>query len=1353
MHIDHVAVVGEFLTEVDNIDIIIELVQNELDAGATRTEIEIGDDALICFGNGSAMEPKGWERLRFVLGAGALVDAKMDGIGSKNHGIRTGFLLGDNITVQSDRHRIDLTAKGQPEEPERFYPAAWPKEPDLQAPETGVRVTIPYRTRPAKMVIGNPLTAPSATTLDKLFEDAASMAPDRFLCASVPGRPWQYELVLRRRGRQARLTFRSTAPDRSGISLRTCHLSSSARAGRLVARLACSTFDFTADESDDAKVPRLYRRGSRIVCELCWPTDTSGWPYRGAGTYRYPIAFPKDQAGNGLGFDVSGPFVAGKARHSLAEDRRNVDLIKAARAAFVDLMLRHLVPTHGPAALALLENVESPRPVDVKAMVEALVDAGALPIWSTAAQSGRHQRYETSTAGLPPQLPMPRYGGGMLHEGLARLAPAKIALLHPESPASVVLAMRDIDEVRIFDEVAAARSVFVDEAPAAGEKQDGWLEKCERSLHLLELSRLSGKLEAKETSELKASGRLPTADGSAKPWSFIERAAVPPPKIPGVENPRLLHPRLAKSAILRDGAGTILRFKLDDYLARLDFNRAGAIARTTFFQWLRRNHSSLSPRSLGKIAEYPVWPDEQGVGRPLESFCWPKQQYLREALSTTLPMPAQQVVSFPGLRRASNAALRLRSTPGFEELASWHNAAMDRVRAATDAKAAAAEIDHAEKILVRLREDGIGPKNFAHGHLSVSLSGEIRPIVQLHADTAAVRSCHLAAEDLLPTARRVLHLALGANATPLPEALIKALRADPQRSRLAARLDAYKSTERPLSELSDEAIIEVDGKLLTPSSLAYEASTDMWGEWKRKIPIGELAPQEAKLLEESGVLKGVKEEYSRGFFEWLAGVQPAVLSRHRTQIVRHWLDRRAGPSRWSALQPSTPCVMAYSSENSPSLHSHREAIATKAQIYLPDMRAIQSAVLADNPRMKLAVVDARGVDGSAIQELRDRGVKSLASKIGAPTGLSIVGHSRSDERLDAELRLLRSSDVRRFLKSMLPRFDVPSEALGRQFRRFLDGIAGVRAADGLEAVYTVNRRHYQAPATAGYLAERRTFYVAADSGLTMPFYEAVAKEIFDANSPPAYTYGLYRAVHEITAPGFAQSHFEDLDIKEDDLKQSQQGKTAPTEKEASGSAEKGHGLPDDVNPFLPKPNKIEKLSGRTYTKPTQKKKSKAPASTDALRHSIEEDAQLNDLKFEHYAAHCQACIGAYDVLDAAPPQSYVHSPHYRKSIIHAHHVKLLANLAKVSKNDTDGFGARNVLILCRFHHAQLGDLLSREMVRASLRTAGRTIRNFPDSEGGTHARKGLLVRIEVAADPYEIDLYFTKEHAQAWLED
>ncbi len=38
----------------------------------------------------------GWDRLYCVLGAGGEVAAKKKGIGSKNHGLRSAFLLTDN---------------------------------------------------------------------------------------------------------------------------------------------------------------------------------------------------------------------------------------------------------------------------------------------------------------------------------------------------------------------------------------------------------------------------------------------------------------------------------------------------------------------------------------------------------------------------------------------------------------------------------------------------------------------------------------------------------------------------------------------------------------------------------------------------------------------------------------------------------------------------------------------------------------------------------------------------------------------------------------------------------------------------------------------------------------------------------------------------------------------------------------------------------------------------------------------------------------------------------------------------------------------------------------------------------
>jgi len=115
--IDKAAVVGQFLRDLDVADLVVELVQNELDAGSTRTVIDFGERALTCEGNGRPIDRKGWSRLETLLGAGGDVEAKQDGIGSKNHGLRSAFLLGDRIGVQSDGLRVDMTVRGDRSKP------------------------------------------------------------------------------------------------------------------------------------------------------------------------------------------------------------------------------------------------------------------------------------------------------------------------------------------------------------------------------------------------------------------------------------------------------------------------------------------------------------------------------------------------------------------------------------------------------------------------------------------------------------------------------------------------------------------------------------------------------------------------------------------------------------------------------------------------------------------------------------------------------------------------------------------------------------------------------------------------------------------------------------------------------------------------------------------------------------------------------------------------------------------------------------------------------------------------------------------------------------------------------------
>ncbi len=1367
--VDHVGMVAEFLNEVDLIDIIIELVQNELDAGSTRTVIELENHALRCAGTGSQMDDKGWERLGYVLGAGALVEAKIDGIGSKNHGIRACFLLGDEITVQSNGMRVDLTAKGSPTDPEAFYPAGWGRERDRTAPRKGVQVVVPLRTRELAIPGQAPLAPCSPATLDQLFEEALQVLPERFLTASAPAKPWRYEIVLQRRKRIVRLLYTAKPGGVGPFTLRTCSRSTSNRPERLVTARACHPFRFKPEAGDVAKVPRLFRDGETIWGELAWSIDPNSDPITSGGTYRYPIALPVAQAGNPFGFDVSGPFVTGKARHSLGRDRRNEALLATAQAAFVDLMRDQLVPRYGPQALVLLQSSGASDPARVSMLAGELLMAGALPRAIATSKAGARD-HDLTLAGGPVLLPSPSYRHGALDRAIVPLASSDVQLLHPATPPSAVAALRhwgvSNTQCGEFTEVGAARSTFIEGAPALGSIDKTWLGRVQAALAMLDLAQRNGTLDSRILAELAAKGRLPSDENIAREWSELRQAKVNSLRIPGVEPPPLVHPKLKAFALLRRGPTMIGRFDLDKFLATLNFAKAGAQHRAAFFQWLRRNHSSVSPKTLSAIGDYPIWPDVGGTFRALSSFCVPRKPYLREALSQVLPMPSEVVLRFPGLRAASNGALRLRIRPTSAELQAWHEAKMAAVETLAHSRpeAAIASVNEIEALLEQMREDGYSPREFSTQHLSLDQLGTLRPIADLHVESAAVNACALLAQDLAQPGLRPLRIALGAQLAPSADAVLRALRAAPDRARLAARLSAYKNAGRPLSELGGEAIVPEQDELLCPDDLAIHLPVDHWGKWKRRVQVGDLSPDEVKLLEEAGMARAPREESARGFFTWLARQSPATLIAHRAQIIRLWLDRRAGPTRWVTIFPHLPCLLVRDGKRQPALLAPRMAAAQRALVFVPDLRALEGQILAELPRVRLAVVDCDTVDGSALAEIASTGVKSLAAAVGAPVGLSLLGETRSEPTLDLELDRLRRPRVRNHLKTALPRHGVPGEALDRRWRSTLGDISGVRVAMGLEAIYQFSRRSFPAPIASGYDPHTKQICVAQAHTTIVDFYDAIASRIFVEGSPPTYAHGLLHAVRELDQASSTGSLFDGFDHDREEQGGDNPGGESTDEpsgapggagktENGSGDNRKGHGLSDDAKPFVPKPNPLGKLTSLTFPKGGKKRQQRKPASTtDQQRHSIEEDAQIQKLKHDHYALHCQACIGPREVLEAAPPESYVYGPGFRRSLIHAHHVKLLVNQTGKSPDEVAGQGAGNLLILCRYHHGLLGDQLSRPMVLAGLREATKVDRHFPDKHGVLSGRPGLLVNLTLAKAPHKASLYFTREHQAAWFD-
>jgi predicted flavoprotein YhiN len=121
--VDVAGTVGQFLLNTSESDLIVELIQNELDARSSRTCIRVLDDRLVCEGNGRNIETAGWKRLKFILAAGGKVTPKQGGIGAKNHGLRVAFWIGDTIHVQSGGQRTQLTTCSNPSKA-KFDPGA-----------------------------------------------------------------------------------------------------------------------------------------------------------------------------------------------------------------------------------------------------------------------------------------------------------------------------------------------------------------------------------------------------------------------------------------------------------------------------------------------------------------------------------------------------------------------------------------------------------------------------------------------------------------------------------------------------------------------------------------------------------------------------------------------------------------------------------------------------------------------------------------------------------------------------------------------------------------------------------------------------------------------------------------------------------------------------------------------------------------------------------------------------------------------------------------------------------------------------------------------------------------------------
>jgi hypothetical protein len=124
-------------------DVLRELVQNEYDAQGDALSVTFGTEGVEVQGRGQSIDRAGWRRLSVMLGTGRVVGddqdvpPKVNGIGSKNHGLRSLFLIGDRIYVRSGGLQTVLDLQ---------YGTLRRPRPDPSSKNgPGVRIFVPYR--------------------------------------------------------------------------------------------------------------------------------------------------------------------------------------------------------------------------------------------------------------------------------------------------------------------------------------------------------------------------------------------------------------------------------------------------------------------------------------------------------------------------------------------------------------------------------------------------------------------------------------------------------------------------------------------------------------------------------------------------------------------------------------------------------------------------------------------------------------------------------------------------------------------------------------------------------------------------------------------------------------------------------------------------------------------------------------------------------------------------------------------------------------------------------------------------------------------------------------------------------
>lgn len=1218
-----------YLLGLDRNDLIAELVQNDLDQGATRTVISFEQNQLVCEGNGKAVDADGWERLRMIQGAGDTVPVKRGKIGVKNHGLKTAFTIGDEIRLMSAGHAIvqTLHAKGRDSQP---HPGASARPmDDPQAPDVGCRVIVRYRDADVEPPQGeaNVLGAIRTEKINALFQEACASIPEQFAGIVSPEVVSRYEIVLRHWSLgEAVFAFSCTRPGkivktrRIELFQRRCTVSGTLsplpkdlreQAARRLAPLRGRLGERIAD---------FFRCGKRFYVEVSWPISGHGKPKVGIGRFRYPIGYPQDsrKAYTGHGVHFNAPFASDNERHGPARNEAtNAQLRAECESLLVDVLARHVIPRWGPDGLNPL--VPSPGSSDrdeaIRPLLSALAKRSAMPIlsWREAAElsfKGNKQKAKKITRliiGERSSLEEKRYGfvvpvwvSSEIHPALSILCPRSEMQLDPRVHPDIIGFMVDektagfgedfvtFDKQDVFSRVTGGGNEWFG-AVADPEWEFSKPFIARSCLDLIELALAEGECDNHQENALIEALRLPDIHGRATSFGDLYSSAPLPSDVPGLRVPSVLHPDLAAHPLFMRRKWRRPKYTMAEFLEMGTLQTADEKIRRQFWQWLRRNERRVARRERPLLADLTIWPDENGGLHQISDLCDPRSSRVGDILADSIHRPHGQLRRSRLVSVGGRARTSIRRVPTEEEIIHWLNKRIAGFEVGEMPGATAIEaLSRFEADLAILLSDAAVARLLKAAEVTLpafAQDGSVRLRTALVTPSHSNASLALPSRFLLESRRHAVALDKLSPTLSEPTAamLLAAFSEDPgDFSFLHARLKHFLSVSEPDSDerqqLANMPIIPVQGKALPPSALALTSPPgrgDYWGSWKTRIPAKSLSQDEQRRYREAGVTSASPDaETSRKFFAWLATQGQDILRRHIPCALHHILHQH-GPTNWADIFTNVPFVPV---EGRNGLKLVSLQMARRLPVYRPDSdETIAKAIIQKDPGVLLAILQVKEVKEPISQQLRDLRISSLREALGEP--VCVAGTTRvvlADKEVYDRFLRLRSSKFRRTFPKRLAALGIEVDLVRRDWHDRLGQMKEICLADKVEARYRFRGKSYTLRTNAGFDPESGIFWIRKGNSVDhRSIYKAIARQFFFKSAARLIDlFALEHAVEmEINDPAFGRPASVRLDPDDDDITTEYTSSEEISEDmESDAETETGEAI-FGHSPFEPDPNR------------------------------------------------------------------------------------------------------------------------------------------------------------------------------------